>query len=51
MLDIRLPLLATPEDRYVPSPAMRAAECALAAWLRTARARPAPDRPALVPAG
>lgn len=51
MPDIRLPPRPVPEDRYAPSPVLRAAERALAAWLRTARKRPAPARPALVPAG
>ncbi|MBP9199846.1 MAG: hypothetical protein KBF47_07570 [Gemmatimonadales bacterium] len=40
MLDIRLLLLETPEDRYEPSFAIRAAERAVYPLLRSARARP-----------
>ncbi len=48
MLDIRLLLLETPEDRYEPSFAIRAAERAVYPLLRTARARPA-AHPELLP--
>jgi hypothetical protein len=40
MLDLRLLLLETPEDRYEPSFAIRAAERAVYPLLRKARARP-----------
>ncbi len=49
MLDIRLLLLETPEDRYEPSFAIRAAERAVYPQLRQARARPA-AHPELQPA-
>lgn len=44
MLDIRLLLLETPEDRYEPSFAIRAAERAVYPLLCQARARPAAGR-------
>lgn len=48
MLDIRLFLLETPEDRYEPSLAIRAAERAVFALLRRRPARPPAARtPAL----